>query len=158
MSSTEVSPRELDTQRIMGEALPEIESTTEVQRAFVERILAADTLEEVFREDSTIATRELIGRPIEIRACRIMRSSLEGSKGVYMLLDATLLDDDEAIVVNTGAPNVMAAVFRAKQLGQLPIEVEVIEVARAREGRSAPLGLRPYGKTLEKLDARKRTK
>lgn len=151
MSTTEISVREADIQSIMGEALPEIEDTEQAQRAMVERILSADDLAGLFPDGSTTATRELIGQPIEVRDCRIMRGDIEGSRGVYMLLDIVNLATGETLVANTGAPNIMASVLRAKRLNVLPFQVEVVEVARAKPGRSAPLGLRPTGETMKQL-------
>lgn len=146
-----IKETELDVQRIMGEVLPEIEDSEAAQRAIVERILASDTLEETFRSATTIATRELVGKPIAIRDCRWMRSDIEDARGVYMLLDCADLQTGEVFVANTGSPTVLAIVWANKQHGRLPIEVKVVEAAAAKPGRNAPLTLEPVGKTLSQI-------
>lgn len=154
MTTTDIATSSMDVQQIMGEALPEIEDTEQAQRAIVERILTADSLQDLFADTTTTATRDMVGIPVEISDCRLMRSTVDGSRGVYMLLDATNLETGEVCPMNTGSPNIMATVWRARQLDQLPIQVTVVEVAAARNGRNAPLGIRPTGKTLQALTSK----
>jgi len=142
--------------QVMGDVLPEIEDPEQAQRAIVERILAAPTAEDVWQDATSTATRELIGVPILINDYRLMRSNLEEGRGVYMLLDVVRQDTGEIILANTGAPQIMATVFRRKQLGSLPLECEVVEVAAAKPGRSAPLGIKPTGAELKRVTAAKR--
>lgn len=140
-----------DVARLMGDVMPGAEDEREVQRAIVARILAAGTLEETFQDLTTIATRELKGVPIAIRGCRLMRSDIEGSTGVYMLLDCVYLATGEQFVANTGAAQIMATVWAANHHGFLPVEVEVAEAKPPKTGRDAPLKLVPIGKTLEAI-------
>lgn len=132
--------------------LPEV-SAEDMSEAIMARILSSDSLEDIFREDGSTATRDLVGVPLEVRDCVVRESSLEGKQGVYMLLDAYRLDEGVPVLVNTGSPKVMAQVMRCKQRGFLPIQVQVVEVAAAKPGQSAPLGLKAIGQTAERIAA-----
>lgn len=148
----ELATREQDIRKLMGEVAPDAEDEEAVQRALVERILAAETLADTFQDLTTIATKELKGRPLAVRDCRLMESQIEGSRGVYMLLDCVDLTTGEALVANTGAPQIMAVVWGAKQHGFLPVEVEVTEAKAAKPGKDAPLKLVPIGQTLQAIE------
>ncbi len=151
-SKQELATREQDIRRLMGEVAPDAEDEQAVQRALVERILAADTLADTFQDLTTIATRDLKDKPIVIRDCRLMESQIEGSRGVYMLLDCVDMGTGEQFVANTGAPQIMATVWGSKRHGFLPIEVAVAEAKAAKPGRDAPLKLVPIGRTLKAID------
>lgn len=145
-----------DLAQIMGEVVPEAENSEQAQRQIVERILAAENPEDVFQESTSTATRELIGVPLSVNDVKIMRSNIEGARGTYALLDVVRMDTGEVVLVNTGSPTIMATAIRRKQLGSLPMECVVQEVGVARPGQSAPLGLKPYGADLKKVEARQR--
>lgn len=148
MASKDLEPREVDIARLMGDVMPEAEDSDVVQRQMVARILEAETLEGIFADFKTTATRDLIGVPIQIASCRLREGEQDGKKGVYMLLDCARLDDGEVFVANTGAPQIMAVVWGSMLHNALPIQVEVAEAQAAKAGRSAPLRLNPIGKTL----------
>lgn len=153
--TTELATAEQSVEQIMGGALPAIEDGEQAQRAIVERIMLAESIDDVWQDSTTTATRDLVGRPIRVYNARLMRSNIEGTRGVYMLLDVELLDTKERLVVNTGAPNIMAIIFRRMQLDGLPVECEVIEVGRAKPGLNPPLGLRAAGADLKRLEKAK---
>jgi hypothetical protein len=147
-----------DLARIMGDTVPEVEDSEQAQRAIVERILAAETAEDVWQDSASTATRDLLGVPLEVRDVKLMASNIEGATGTYALLDAVRLDTGEVILVNSGSPTIMATVVRRKQLGSLPMQCVVVEVGQAKPGQSAPLGLKPHGADLKAFEARKQVK
>jgi hypothetical protein len=135
---------------IMGrtEALGEaIEDPANAQEAIVRRILAAPDEDAVLAEDSTVATKDLVGQPLEIQNFRILKSQLVDSdtgeiqQGVFMIIDATHLDNNTPIAINTGAPKIMAQLIRLKQLERIPAKVKVAEVGQAKPGRNRALQL-----------------
>jgi hypothetical protein len=137
---------------VMGEVLPEVEDRDAAARSIVEDIMRAGTLGELFKQRTTVATKDLVGEALLIRDVRMLRSTLPDSKtGVWMLIDAVKLASGEVISVNTGSRNIMALLLRGKMQGTLPVEVVVIEAGRKRPGENAPLSLAPYGKTAEQI-------
>lgn len=138
---------------IMGDTMPEIEDSDQAQRAIVAQILSADSMEQVFAEHSTTATKEMVGRPLKVLDGRLMQGNIDGKDSVYMILDVIALDTGEQLALNSGAPKIMAIVYRLKQMGKLPVEAEVVEAGVARPGRNAPLGLRAIGETAAAVAA-----
>jgi hypothetical protein len=135
---------------IMGrtEALGEaIEDPNNAQEQIVRRILSAPDEDSVLAEDSTVATKDLVGIPLEVQGFRILKSQLvdpdtgEIQQGVFMIVDAKNLDDDSIVAVNTGAPKIMAQLIRLKQLERIPARVKVAEVGQAKPGRNRALQL-----------------
>lgn len=135
------------TDIILGKTeIPE-QDTAEVTEAIVRRIMAAESVQDVFREDSSIATKELVGTTLTVNQVGLRPSLLGDGDGVYMLIDAVRHDTGEIVLVNTGSAKIMAQLGRCHQRGWLPVTVEVIEVGEAKPGQSAPLGLRHVGDT-----------
>lgn len=125
---------------IAGNALPEVEDPATVQQRIVDQVLSAETEDEVFALGGSTAARDLVNVPLVLKDVRVLASQIEGAGPVYVLLQ-TYDENGQQLLVNTGAPRVMAQAWRAKQLGLLPKRVQVVEVAKAKPGQSAPLGL-----------------
>jgi hypothetical protein len=124
-----------------GELAESMDDPAKAQEAIVRRILTAPDVDAVLREDSTVATKELVGVPLEITDYRIMKSTLEGKSGGYLLIEATNLLDGTAVTLNTGAPKIMAQVIRLGQLDRIPVKVKVAEVGQAKPGQNRALQL-----------------
>lgn len=134
---------------VMGDVAPEVVTSEDAARNIAERILAADTLEDIFAEDSTTASKDMVGIGIRVKDVRIMQSELvEGVKS-YMLIDAEVIETGEAVIINTGSRNIMAKMWACKVKKLLPVEVVITELGSGRTGENAPLGLKAVGKTLE---------
>lgn len=124
-----------------------VEDPANAQEQIVRRILQAPDEDSILAEDSTIATKELVGIPLEIQSFRILKSQLvdsdtgEVKQGVWMVIDAQKLDDGTPIAVNTGAPKIMAQLIRLQQLERIPAKVKVAEVGQARPGQNRALQL-----------------
>jgi hypothetical protein len=146
---TDEQSRQLTEDIIMGrgEALDLVDDPANAQEQIVRRILAAPDEDAVLAEDSTIATKELIGIPIEVRSFRLLKSQLvdketgEVKAGAFMIVDAARLEDDTPVVLNTGAPKIMAQLIRLNQLERLPARVKVAEVGQAKPGQNRALQL-----------------
>lgn len=144
--------RPLDsTAIVMGDVLPEVEDAGDIQRSIAARILQAPDVAGVFEEGTTIGTKDLVGVPLQVTSVRIVESQIEDSHPVYMLIEAVNMTSGELLVVNTSSRHIMAQLYQLKALGVMPVEVAVKEVAKARPGQSAPLGLEPIGETLKLL-------
>lgn len=137
---------------VMGDVEPEPEDSEAIQRLIVGRILSAKTAADIFTDDSTTATKDLLDIPLVITDVRLAKSELEDARPVYMLIECARRDTGEMIVLNSGAAKIMATLYQCKRLGLLPVEASVYEVTKAAKGRSAPLGLRPEGKTLAAIE------
>lgn len=122
-----------------GAELPPAPDAETVSRAIVERILASETVEEIFRAQSIEAWRDHKGRPAEVRGLHLNRSTIEGGDGavgVYAVVDLTWLDDGEPATVTCGGRNVMAQLVQALRKGLLPVRVK-LEGKRTGEGFEA---------------------
>ena len=126
---------------IRGGELPEVEDPNEIKQLIVARILGAETEAEVFDAGGSTACNDVKHQPFTLRDVKVMRSELPGALPIYMLLDVVFEADQKPAVLNTGAARIMAQAWRARKLDLLPKVVQVVEVAKARPGESAPLGL-----------------
>lgn len=140
---------------VMGDVEPEPEDSEAIQRLIVARILGAKSAADIFTDDSTTATKEIVDVPLVINEVRLARSEIEDARPVYMLIEAVRKDTGEMIVLNSGSAKIMATLYQCKRLGLLPVEASVYEIGAKRPGRSAPLGLRPEGKTLKAIQEAK---
>lgn len=130
---------------ISGRTLVDVESSEQAQFDIARQILEAPTLDDAVRPRTSVATRDVVGKPFEIRSFRIRPGEIEGKQGNYVLIDAVDLDSGEVVTLNTSAPNVIAVLCRAARGDHMPIRVTVAQAQVAKAGRSAPLTLVPYG-------------
>lgn len=128
-----------------GEAVPEVEDPAIVKMRIVEQVLQAETVEDIFRNDQTVALGELVGSRIMVRDVVPMASAIKESSPVYLLIDAVDVTTGEKMVLNTSAARAMAQLWRAKEVGALPVQLQVVEVGRAKDGLNAPIGLSYIG-------------
>ncbi len=144
VSGQELPDREAILDLIAGRTLVDVESSEEAQFAIARQILEATTLDDAVRPRTSIATRDVVGKPFEMRSFRIRPGEIEGRKGNYVLIEAVDLDSGELVTLNTSAPNVIAVLYRAAMDDALPIRVTVEHAQAAKAGRSAPLTLKPH--------------
>ena len=79
-------------------------------------------------------------RDVALRPWSIVDPDNPDKPQVYAILEVAT-GQGELKVLNTGSPRIMAQACRAKDLGALPLDVRIIEVAKGRPGLHAPLGL-----------------
>lgn len=127
---------------LAGDGLPTIEDPALVQARIVATILTAETVEGVFDNTGSTATKEMVGKPIRLLDVQLRASAIEDNASpVYALLEVADITSGEIKALNTGSPRIMAQACRAKDLGALPLDCRVIEVGAAKPGQNAPLGL-----------------
>lgn len=141
MASKEVDRIKEDTKLLMGEVPIDVESSETMTQSIIERNLRADSVDDVFDEQVTVACKDYVGEPIRVTGIRLAEGEIEGKATTYMLIDAVNMGTGEVVILNTGAPQITSKLFNLHQKGALPIEVFVKEAAPARRGRNPVLSL-----------------
>lgn len=141
MTAKEIAPNSEALEQIMGTGELSPDDSGDATRAIVERILRAQNTEDVFAEVTTVATKDFVGQPMEVLGVKLNEGELDGNRTVYMLIDAVVIATGERIILNSGAPNIVAKLWRLRELKQLPIKVQVKEVAGRGGGMNAVLSL-----------------
>lgn len=128
-------------QAIASGDIPDLGDPKTVALSVIEQILRAETAEAIFDTGGTIATKDLVGDVFTLLDVRLMPGQIEDAAlPVYALLDC-VDENGERFVANTGAARVLGQAVSAKIHNLLPLKVRVVEIAAARPGQSAPLGL-----------------
>lgn len=91
------------------------------------RILAAETVEDVFGEQEAIHAKDVIGEPLLITGFTFNESTIGGEGPAFYMLIECADPQGEAFKVTCGALNVMAQVFRLSQMGALPLIAKIEE-------------------------------
>lgn len=108
---------------LRGEVLPEIEDPEIVARQITERILSADSAEEVLGGMQAIHAQDVLTRPFTLHGVRFLRSRFQEGPGVFAVLDAEFGDDGSRQSVTCSSKNVMAQAVQLWRLGALPRDV-----------------------------------
>ena len=113
----------------------------QVSRAILERILEAETADDIFRPQTLSSWRECIDRPAQVYGFHLNRSTFEGSEGrtnptVYAVVDLEWLDDGERESVTCGGRNVMMQLIQAMRHNLFPVKVK-LTANRTAEGYQA---------------------
>lgn len=111
-----------------------------ISQEIMRRILEAETVEEVLEMAGTTSAKDIVGVAFTLTDAVIMKSAFDEGAPVYMLLDVADPDTGKAYKVNCGGRNVMAQVYRLKQLGALPTTVKLVEAGTTAAGHK-PLWL-----------------
>lgn len=114
---------------ILGEGeLPQAADPEAMSRAIMERILAADTFEEVFTQQNLTPWRNLLDRAVVVKDVHFNRSTIEGAGApVYAVVDLVDVETGEAHTVTCGGQNVLAQLVTAIRNGWLDRPVRMIE-------------------------------
>lgn len=126
---------------LQGTIVPEVEDPAITSMRIIEQVLSAESAEQLFDLGGSTSAQEFVNVPFTMHDVQLRQSEVEGALPVYVLIDAEHAESGERIPINSGAPRLMAQAWRAKQLDLLPLKVQVVEVAKAKPGQSAPLGL-----------------
>ena len=121
--------------------LLEAYDSEEVQRALALGLLGAETEEEVFGSQGLQPWSELIGVPMEVRDVHFNPSRTEKGPGFYAVVNLVQLDTGEASVRHVGGWKPASQLLYMWSRGKVPFKAKLVEVAAARSGQSAPLGL-----------------
>lgn len=103
---------------LMGFEPPQPLDPEHVSTRIRERVLKAETPEELFAAGKAWNFDDLLGEPLEVKSAYLLPSRLEG-KGprVFMVLELTNLRTGEEIVASTSAQNIMDSVAVASDRG-----------------------------------------
>jgi hypothetical protein len=121
--------------------LLEAYDSEEVQRALALGLLGAETEEEVFGSQGLKPWSELLGVPMEVRDVHFNPSRTEKGPGFYAVVNLVQIDTGEASVRHVGGWKPASQLLYMWSRGRLPFKAKLVEVATARSGQSAPLGL-----------------
>lgn len=141
-TSTEVAiatPEQIEQARaaiLDGELIPYTGDPETMSRAIVERILGAETAEEILTPQSLAAWRDYLDHPFTLKTFHLNRSSFEQGSSVYAVCDLVSLDDGAEMQVTCGGRNVLAQMLRLLELGTLPADVKLTS-KRTQEGYEA---------------------
>lgn len=141
MTKADVTTIEDLTPMLVGDQMPEFVDPEQASRDIVRRILEAEDLDALFEQAGTIGCDDVLGKPLSFRDFRPMRSAFEEGAGMYFVVDAADLETGEQLVISCGARNVMAQLYRAKQLGALPLNAAIVKAPRPTANGYYPLWL-----------------
>lgn len=113
----------------------------EVQRAMAHSILSADDDAVVFGSASLPAWSELVGVPVELHGVHFNPSNVENGPGIYAVVDLTRLDTGERETRHVGGYRPVAQLLNLWRRSRYPFKGKLVEVAKAKSGQSAPLGI-----------------
>lgn len=133
-----------------GELEPALMDPAEIQLAITNRILAAESVEDVLTMAGTLQVDQVLLRPFKIRDVRIQKSAFTESAGpaVFAIIDAHFLDtpDDQTDVLTCGGANVLAQIAALDNLdrsGKVPGALRDTAVKLTRTVRPTARGYHP---------------
>jgi hypothetical protein len=136
------SPAEVE-RFIAGASAQVLDDPEAVSRAIVHDILSAPTIDEVFRRRELTHARDVLGEPITVLDVRWMKGDYDTEgPGFYAVMDAASADG-EKVQVSCGARNVMAQLWRLRELDAFPIQVAIVESGRTTAAGYKPMTLEP---------------
>lgn len=121
--------------------LPWAQTSDDAVSDIVQRILNAETVDEVLKRQTVSEFEDLFGKVITIHGFKLMASTIETGVGAYAVIDYS--DDGETArqITTTSALGVMAALARVHQLGGFPFRCAVLEIDTGKNGRNNPVYL-----------------
>lgn len=104
-----------------------VEDAEDAQRQIVQRILSAESADEVLAAQETTPARELIDQPLQLEAVRWIRSNLPDQQGigVFALVAAIHGATGDRHLITTGALQIMAQLLKLNQLGAFPVNAVI---------------------------------
>lgn len=107
-----------------------------IQRRITERVMEADSLEELFDVWEAPTSRNLANRAFKIVGVRWGLYEAEGGPVPLAEVDALDLSTNKRERFVTTASNLTSFLVRAHQLDEIPFEARIVEVT-TRQGRTA---------------------
>jgi hypothetical protein len=101
-------------------------------------VLVAADPDAAQNDAGTMAGAKLVGRTVVVWDLRVIPGQQPGGWGAYLLLDVTLDDGDDHVVVNTGAKQAVTRLARCWVDGELPARGSFAEIpGTGRAGNAA---------------------
>lgn len=98
-----------------------------MQRGVLERLMRAETAEDILAADAIESTQMLIGQTVEFLKAEV-RDSDYGDGSVYLLCDAIVVSDGERrTTVSTGSGPIMQKLARAAMIDAWPVTATIVE-------------------------------
>lgn len=124
-----------------------VDTPEDVSMAIMERILRAESVEQLLAPQGTTQARDIIGVPIVILDAHFLQSSIEGDgPGVYAVLDC--LVEGEPTAVTCGARTVLIQVIKAKNAGWLPMACQIEQSSQQTKAGFRPMWLAAAGQPV----------
>lgn len=128
-----------------------VEDKFEISLSIIDRILNAETEEDVFAAVGALvhSRDELVNVPIEVTDVRYNVSRFEGetSLGFYAVFDFVDLRNNVKKTGSVGSLNCMAQLYRLAKLGKLPAELKLSRTAAPTASGFYPLFFVPLSET-----------
>jgi hypothetical protein len=119
--------------------LPVVE---DMATAIGERITKATTMDEALGDLSEpIGLESVTGQALTVHSAALAPSDTENAIGYYALIDATVEETGERVVITCGAQGVLRVLAKAADLGAYPFKCKPYGVASKVKGRSDALRL-----------------
>ena len=127
-----------DMLKFLADLRDEVTLNARGQLGIVNRLLAAETLEEVLAPAvEPTSGRDLIGQPFEALGVHFRPSDVEGNPAPYAVFDAVHPFTNERTVITVGGWNVITQAWKIRQLGGFPCRI-MIEQGRQTDPRKTP--------------------
>lgn len=110
-----------------GDLVPEIEDPEVIAAQIMERILTAETADEVLGGTTAVHAQDVLTRPFTLHGLRLMKSRFDAGLPVFAVLDAEFMDDGSREAVTCSARNVVAQAVQLYRLGGLPRVVKIVQ-------------------------------
>lgn len=115
------NPAQVALRNELDKTIAELRATGVTAEDIALRILSATTMDDILGTQP-VSLKDVIGTPFTIRSISLHESDYEAGLPAYCALDATW-DDDERVVITTGATTVVAQVIAMYRAGLLPARV-----------------------------------
>ncbi len=112
-----------------GEVLPFERDAEAISRSIMERVLAADSFESVFKPQEIPAWRDHLDEPVFVKDVHFNPSSLDGKSSVYAVVDILIISTGEVKTVTTGGQNVLVQLVQLIRHGWQDKPVKMTEKA-----------------------------
>lgn len=121
--------------------MPWAQTSDDAVADIVQRILNAESVDEVLKRQTVTEFEDLYGKVIEIHGFKLMSSTIETGVGAYAVIDYS--DDGQTArqITTTSALGVLAALARVYTLSGFPFRCAVLEIDTGKNGRNNPVYL-----------------
>lgn len=113
-----------------------------VQLALAKGILAAEDEDQVFGDASLPAWSDLLDKPVTLFGVHFNPSQVENGPGIYAVVDVADQESGERRTRHIGGYRPVAQLLWLWYRKRFPYHCVLTEVAKAKAGQSAPLGIK----------------
>lgn len=118
-------------------------NSANAQLGIISQIINANDLDAVLTQTETVKAADVYGQPLEVHGVRYLVSDFGEGMGVYAAIDATHPFNGDRCVVTCGGANVIAQLWRIRELGSFPCKVAIEQRATPTKSGFRPLRLVP---------------